>query len=67
MSVYYSRLVARAPERPSDLTLDGQMSLESVVGFSVVEDLLKRRILERSTVNITGDPVIVEYRSTLVI
>lgn len=64
MSVYYSRLVAR---RPSDLTLDGQMSLESVVGFSVVEDLLERRILERSTVNITGDPVIVEYRSTLVI
>lgn len=52
---------------PSNLTLDGQMSLESVVGFSVVEDLLERRILERSTVNITGDPVIVEYRSTLVI
>lgn len=43
------------------------MSLESVVGFSVVEDLLERRILERGTVNVTGDPVVVEYRSTLVV
>lgn len=41
------------------------MSLESVVGFSVVEDLLERRILERGTVNVTGDPVVVEYRSAL--
>lgn len=41
------------------------MSLESVVGFSVVEDLLKRRILQRGTVNITGDPVIVEHRCAL--
>lgn len=41
------------------------MSLESVVGFSVVEDLLKRRILQRGTVNITGDPVVVEHRCAL--
>lgn len=41
------------------------MSLESVVGFGVVEDLFKRRILQRGTVNITGDPVVVEHRCAL--
>lgn len=41
------------------------MPLEAVVRFGVVEDLLKRSVLQSSTVDIPSNPVIVKDRCTL--
>lgn len=43
---------------PARLHLNGEMSLESVPRFDVVEDGLERSVLEGSTVDITGDPAV---------
>lgn len=51
--------------RSRQLTLDRQMSLKSVVGNRVVEDLLKRRIFQCGTVDIPRYPVIVKHRCAL--
>ena len=50
---------------PTGLDLDGQMSLETPGRFVVMENLLKRRVFQRCTVDIPRDPVVVEYRSSL--
>lgn len=64
IGLYHRQCSSLTLQKKKD-TLDGQVSLESVVGFRVVEDLFKRRILQRGTVNITGDPVVVEHRCAL--
>lgn len=38
------------------LTLNGKVSLESMVGFDVMEDLFKGGILQSCTIDISGDP-----------
>lgn len=43
------------------------MTLESVVRLGMMEDLLERRVLKGSTVDITCNPVIVEHRCALTV
>lgn len=42
------------------------MPLEAFLRKRLMEDRLERRILERGAVNVTGDPVVIEYGGTLV-
>lgn len=49
------------------LTLDWQVSLEAVVRFGVVEDLLEGRVFEGCAVDVPGDPVIIKDWCSLVV
>ena len=50
---------------PAGLDLDGKVSLETVLRVGVVKDGFEGRVFERGTVDVAGDPVVVEDRCTL--
>lgn len=47
------------------LTLNGQVMHEPFLALGMVEDLLKRRVLQGGPVDIPRHPVVVEHRGTL--
>lgn len=50
---------------PAGLDLDGEVPLEAVGGGRVVEDGFEGGVFECCAVDIAGDPVVVEYGSSL--
>ena len=50
---------------PAALHLDGQVPLEPLRAIWVVEDVFKRRVLERGPVDVPRDPVVVKYGRAL--